>query len=586
MKAHLKELLDEALLDLRREGVVPGEVSPELVVERSRSAQHGHFASNLALVLAKAARSNPRDLAQKIVEQIPDSPHVEKIEIAGPGFINFFLTRGAFQSLAREIREAGERYGRSEEGRGKRVTVEFVSANPTGPLHVGHGRGAAYGASLANVLEACGYEVHREYYVNDYGRQMNILAASVWLRYLELCGEKVRFPDNGYRGDYVYDIARDLRERQGDAFRFEANEVFDGVPEDEAQGGDREKHIDALVGRARELLGEESYRVCFDAALNAILDDIRDDLEKFGVTFDEWFSERSLYDTGAIRHAVERLEERGHLYEKDGAKWFRATDFGDEKDRVVVRKNGDTTYFASDIAYFLNKLERGFDHAFYLFGADHHGYIPRMKAAASGLGADPDMMEILLVQFAVLYRGGEKLSMSTRSGEFVTLRELREEVGTDAARYFYVSRSNDQHLDFDLDLAKAESADNPVYYIQYAHARIASVFAQAREKGFSHSEATGDAALDRLVEPHEMQLLEELGEFPDIVVAAARGRAPHLVAHYLREVANRFHTWYNACTFLVEDDNVRNARLNLCLAVRQVLANGLALIGVTAPEKM
>lgn len=573
-------------MDLKREGLVPEHAAPELTVERTRSPEHGHFASNLAMVLAKAARSNPRDLAQRIVDNLPDSTHVEKVEIAGPGFVNFFLTPGAFQSLAREVREAGEAYGRSDLGKGECVTVEFVSANPTGPLHVGHGRGAAFGASVANVLKASGFDVHREYYVNDYGRQMNILAASVWLRYLELCGEKIRFPDNGYRGDYIYEIARGLRERHGDAFRHDSTSVFDGVPADEADGGDKEAHIDALVGRAREFMGEDDYRVCFDTALDAILDDIREDLAGFGVTFDEWFSERSLYDTGAIQHAIERLDERGHLYEKDGATWFKATEFGDRKDRVVVRNNGDTTYFASDIAYFLNKMERGFDHALYVFGADHHGYIQRMKAAASGLGANPDQMEILLVQFAVLYRGGEKLAMSTRSGEFVTLRELREEVGTDAARYFYVSRSNDQHLDFDLDLAKAESADNPVYYIQYAHARIASVFGQLREKGLSHSEAVGDAALDRLTEPHEMQLLGELGEFPDIVAAAATGRAPHLIAHHLREVANRFHTWYNACTFLVDDDKLRGARLNLCQATRQVLANGLALLGVSAPDKM
>lgn len=586
MKTHLKELLDEALMDLRRQGVVPEDAAPELTVERTRNPAHGHFASNLAMVLSKAAGSSPRELAQRIKDQLPDSPHVDKVEIAGPGFINFFLTPGAFQALVREINDAGGDYGRSEIGKGERVTVEFVSANPTGPLHVGHGRGAAFGASVGNVLAASGFDVHREYYVNDYGRQMNILAASVWLRYLELCGEKVRFPDNGYRGDYIYDIARDLRERHGDAFRHGAETVYDDMPADEEQGGDKEKHVDALVGRARQLLGEDGYRICFDTALDAILDDIREDLAGFGVVFDEWFSERSLYDTGAIRHAIERLDERGHLYEEDGATWFRATEFGDRKDRVVVRKNGDTTYFASDIAYFLNKMERGFDHAVYVLGADHHGYIQRLKAAASGLGADPDQMEILLVQFAILYRGGTKLPMSTRSGEFVTLRQLREEVGKDAARYFYVSRSNDQHLDFDLDLAKAESADNPVYYIQYAHARIASVFEQLKEKGLDFSESVGDAALDRLTEPHEMQLLEELGEFPDIVAAAARGRAPHLVAHYLREVANRFHTWYNACTFLVDDENVRAARLNLCRATRQVLANGLALLDVSAPEKM
>ena len=586
MKAHLKELLDEAVLDLKRQGVLPEDATPELTIERSRNPEHGHYATNLAMVLARAARMKPRDLAGKLLHEIPESPHVKRVEIAGPGFINFFLADRAFQQVVLDVLDAGEAFGKSDYGDGERVTVEFVSANPTGPLHVGHGRGAAYGATLANLLEAAGFDVHREYYVNDYGRQMNILATSVWLRYLELCGEKLRFPDNGYRGDYIYDIARGLREGRGDALRRDAHEVEDGLPPDAEQGGDKEKHIDALIRRARELLGEDDYQACFRAALHAILDDIREDLAGFGVTYDEWFSERSLYESGAIRHAVERLEEQGHLYEKDGARWFRATEFGDEKDRVVVRANGDTTYFASDIAYFLNKLERGFERAIYILGADHHGYVPRMKAAASGLGVDPARMEIELVQFAVLYRAGKKIQMSTRSGQFVTLRELREEVGTDAARYFYVSRSSDQHLDFDLDLAKSQSADNPVYYIQYAHARICSVFEQLGEKGLAHSRAIGDDALKLLIEPHELALMEQLGEYPDSVEAAARGRAPHVVAHYLREVANRFHTWYNAHTFLVDDERLRDARLDLCLATRQVLANGLKLLGVGAPEKM
>lgn len=586
MRTHLKELLDEALLDLKREGLVPESAAQEITIERSRNPEHGHFASNLAMTLAKAARLKPRELAERLVAQLPESPQVSKVEIAGPGFINFFLAERAFQHVVKDVLKAGDDYGCVDLGEGKRVMVEFVSANPTGPLHVGHGRGAAYGASLANVLAAAGFEVQREYYVNDHGRQMNILAVSVWLRYLELCGEKIRFPDNGYRGDYVYDIARGLREKRGDALRRPVGEVESDLPKNGEQGGDKEKHIDALVRRAREILGEQDFQRCLEAALHAIVNDIRDDLAAFGVSFDEWFSERSLAETGAIRRALDRLEERGHLYEKEGAMWFRATEFGDEKDRVVVRANREPTYFASDIAYFFNKLDRGFDRAIYVFGADHHGYIPRLKAAAQGLGEDPDRMEILLVQFAVLYRGGKKVSMSTRSGEFVTLRQLREEVGTDAARYFYVSRSNDQHLDFDLDLAKSQSQDNPVYYIQYAHARICSVFDQMHEKGLEHSRAMGDAALERLGESHELDLLGELGEFPEVVRKAAQGRAPHMVAHYLQDVAQRFHTWYNAHTFLVDDENLRNARLNLCLATKQVLVNGLELIGVSAPEKM
>ena len=586
MKKHIEELLIQALLHLKRDGIVPKDTSIEPQLERTRSVEHGDYASNLAMVLAKTAGRPPRELAQDIIDRLPPSRQVESTEIAGPGFINFFLTHLALTSVVKDALKQQEGFGREPTDPERRVTVEYVSANPTGPLHVGHGRGAAYGASLSAVLDAAGYTVQREYYVNDNGRQMDILAVSVWLRYLELCGEKMRFPDNGYQGEYIFDIARDVRSRVGDHWRFTGYDVMDGLPEDGSEGGDSERHVDALIERARELMGEPGYRVFFDAALESILSDIKTDLEDFGVTFDEWFSEAGLEESGAIDHAIERLRENGHLYEKDGATWFRASELGDEKDRVVVRENGRTTYFASDIAYFLNKLERGFGNALYVFGADHHGYIARLKAAALGLGEDPERLEILLVQFAVLYRNGRKVQMSTRSGQFITLRELRDEVGADAARFFYVMRSHDQHLDFDLDLAKSRSNENPVYYVQYAHARICSVFRNLDGMDMTWNAAIGEAALDLLVEDREMALLRAVSRYPEVIESAARLRAPHLMAHYLTDVATEFHGYYNAHQFLVEDENLRNARLNLVEATRIVLVNGLALLGISAPEEM
>jgi arginyl-tRNA synthetase len=425
---------------------------------------------------------------------------------------------------------------------------------------------------------------------------MDILATSVWLRYLELCGETLRFPANGYRGDYVWDIAATLHREHGDAYRHAAEEVLADLPADAATveereagedpGGDKEAHVDALIARARHLLGDNRYRYVFELGLNTILDDIRDDLEQFGVRYEEWYSERSLTESGAVNRAIERLRHSGHVYEQDGALWFRSTEFGDEKDRVVVRDNGQSTYFASDIAYHMDKLERGFERVIDVWGADHHGYVPRVKAALAAIGDDPARLDVLLVQFAVLYRGGEKVQMSTRSGEFVTLRELRREVGRDAARFFYVTRSSEQHLDFDLDLAKSQSADNPVYYVQYAHARICSVLRQAAEKGLAVDPSPGTRNLSRLVEAHEVALMKTLARYPDVVESAALAHAPHQLTHYLRELANDFHTYYNAHPFLVADADLRDARMKLVLGTREALRNGLNLLGVSAPESM
>ena len=586
MKEHIEELLAQSVLHLQREGIFPGEVEPDIQLERTRSPEHGEFASNLALVLCKAAKMPPRELAQEIINRLPHSRQIERTEIAGPGFINFFLNRLAFSGIIKDILRQRDRYGNLTPENEETITLEYVSANPTGPLHVGHGRGAAYGDSLGNILECAGHKVQREYYVNDNGRQMDILAACVWLRYLELCGEPVPFPSNGYQGDYIYDIARIVRADNGDKWRFTGQDVGDGLPQSLAEGGDGEVHLDALINRARELLGKKGYAIFFDAALNSNLDDIKDDLAEFDVRFDLWFSEQQLENSGSVKAAIERLRENGHLYEKDGATWFRASALGDEKDRVVIRENGRTTYFTSDIAYFLDKLEREFDRAIYVLGADHHGYVARLRAAAEGLGEDPNRLEVLLVQFAVLFREGKKVQMSTRSGQFITLRELREEVGKDAARFFYIMRSHEQHLDFDLDLAKSNKNENPVYYIQYAHARICSVLRNVEQKDLYHNEAIGEAALDLLSKDHELALTRTLSRFPETIESAARSRTPHLVAHYLHSVATDLHAYYNAHQFLVEEENLRNARLNLILATKIILKKGLALLGVSAPEEM
>jgi arginyl-tRNA synthetase len=586
MKKRIAALVSAALERAIADGVLPKEAAAPAEIERARSAAHGDFACSIALGCAKTARQKPRAVAEAIVARLPADKFVSKVEIAGPGFINFFLTPDAFRAVVNDVLDAGPRYGRSTIGAGRRVQVEFVSANPTGPLHVGHGRGAAYGATVANLLDAAGFSVHREYYVNDAGRQMDILATSVWLRYLELCGETFTFPSNGYKGDYIFDIAATLHREHGERFHHATASVFENVPPDEPAGGDKEAHIDALIERAKALLGPNAYRTVFDLGLGVILDDIRKDLEEFGVTYDDWYSERSLVQNGKADDAIARLEKSGHTYRKDGALWFRSTDYGDEKDRVIVRENGQKTYFAHDIAYHADKLERGFERVIDIWGADHHGYVPRVKAALAALGDDPGRLDVLLVQFAILFRGGRKVQMSTRSGEFVTLRELRREVGNDAARFFYVLRKSEQHMDFDLDLAKSHSADNPVYYVQYAHARIHSVFRQLIEKGFTRDAGRGRAHLDRLVEEHERALMELLARYPEVVEAAALAHAPHDLAHFLRELANGLHTYYNAHTFIVEDADLRDARLNLIDATRIVLANGLAILGVSAPEAM
>ena len=587
LKRGLETLVASAVSTLHARGELDIETVPPLVIERTRDPRHGDFACPVALGLARAARCNPRELAARIVAALPEAGDVESTSVAGPGFINFKMANGAFQRIAGEIVGSEPSWGRSRRHAGKRVQVEFVSVNPTGPLHVGHGRGAACGAALANLLEAVGWEVEREYYVNDAGRQMDILALSVWLRYLEVIDwpERPAFPAGGYRGEYIRDVATELAREHDTRL---GRDLVEGPP-----GGDEDARLDALIAGARAALGEDGFAVVADAVLKEILAGIREDLAGFGVVFDRWFSERSLVDTGALARVLDILRERGEAYERDGALWFSATAHGDEKDRVLVRANGQSTYFASDVAYHLDKFERGFDRVIDVWGADHHGYIARVKGAIRALGRNADAFEVVIVQLASLWRGPDRVAMSTRSGEFVTLRDLVDEVGADAARFFYVLRKSDQHLDFDLELAKSRSTENPVYYVQYAHARIASVLRRAGEEGGNGNANAGAGAersglghLSRLTEDHELGLLKTLSRYPEVVEAAAEACEPHQIAHYLRDLANAFHSFYNSHTILAGEADLRSARLTLVEATRQVIADGLGLIGVSAPSTM
>ncbi|TLS19168.1 MAG: arginine--tRNA ligase [Betaproteobacteria bacterium] len=576
IKAHLADLLQTAL-----KSVAPDHAATPIALERPKQESHGDFAANVAMQLARELKKNPREIAQQLVNELPPSAWVEKVDIAGAGFINFTLKAAAKTAVVQAVLAKAGEYGRSNAGGKQKVQVEFVSANPTGPLHVGHGRGAAYGASLSSLLAFVGWDVTREYYVNDAGRQMDILGLSTWLRYLGLYDINVPFPPNGYQGDYVRDMARQIKDAHGNKYLRPAADILAGAPDVEA---DKEGHLDALIANAKNLLGPD-WSYIHQHALSEQLADGKDDLEEFGVHFDVWFSEKSLFDTGLVAKCVEKLEAAGHLYVQNGAKWFRSTAFGDEKDRVVQRENGLFTYFASDIAYHLNKFDRGFDKVINIWGADHHGYIPRVKGALKALDQDEAKLHVALVQFAVLYRNGEKAAMSTRSGEFVTLRQLRGEVGNDACRFFYVLRKSDQHLDFDLDLAKSQTNENPVYYIQYAHARVCSVVKQWGDAGGNEAELAG-ADLGLLTHPRELAVAARLAAFPEVVANAAADLAPHQVAFYLKDLAADFHSYYNAERMLVDDAALARSRVALAAAVRQVIRNGMALLGVSCPASM
>ena len=582
MKDQLQDLIKKCIQDLISKGILI-EMPPNVRLDHTKDNSHGDYATNIALMLSKQAKMNPVDLAKIIVDQLEESSFINKIEIAGPGFINFFISDESSSSVVSEIIDQGPLYGSSEIGQGKKVLLEYVSANPTGPLHVGHGRGAAYGATISNLLRAVGFKVDNEYYVNDAGRQMDILAVSIYLRYLSLCGENLRFPDNGYQGQYIKDIAQVIYDSSGEEFYKKLDLIFANVSKDGSEGGDKESHIDGLIENSKSILGD-SFRAIFQVGIESILGGIKSDLSEFGVVFEKWFSEQSLIDTGLSESCISKLKESQKVYEKDGALWFKTTNYGDEKDRVVVRDNGNHTYFASDIAYHFDKFERGYDKIINVWGADHHGYISRVKASIDALGHSPDKLEILLVQFANLYRGGSKVQMSTRSGSFVTLEDLRKEVGNDAARFFYILRKSEQHMDFDLDLAKSKTNENPVYYIQYAHARICSVFRQANEKEIEVDH--GQANLSLLTEGIEKNIIKELSRYKSVLESSAIQYEPHQLAYYLRDLSTHFHSYYNACKFIVEDKHLTQARLSLIHATRQILINGLSILGVSAPESM
>ena len=550
IKEILAGAIKKAALTAIEKGTVKDGELPEVLLEVPPQKEFGDFASNFAMQSARSLKCNPRIVAQAVIDNL-DCAYVDRAEIAGPGFINFYLKDNWLSDMFANIVKAGENYGNLTAPTKEKIQLEYVSANPTGPLHVGHGRGAAVGSSLANLMKAAGYDVTREYYINDAGNQINNLAASVNARYLEAYGIDVEFPENGYHGHDIIETAERIKRIYGDKFLHM----------------DEDKRI-------------EEFRTI---ALKEKLAALKEDLEAFNVTYDVWFSEQTLHDGNKIKEACDLLTERGYMYEKDGALWLKATEHGDDKDRVVIRDNGVPTYFAADIAYHRNKFERGFDRVINLWGADHHGYIARMKAAVGALGYNPDQLEILILQMVSLYRNGELVKMSKRTGQSVTLNELIEEVGTDAARFFFVMRSIDSQLDFDLTLATEKSNENPVYYIQYAHARICSIFRQLKEAGI---EEAADADYTLLTDPTETELIKKLGEYPELIASAAKERAVHRVAHYVHELAGLFHSFYNQCRILGVDPELQQARIKLVKATQHVLRHALNILGVSAPERM
>jgi arginyl-tRNA synthetase len=553
LKNKILEVLTRTLEYCRQHGLLQVPTNFEVQLEVPKNEAHGDIATNLALTLASANQKPPKEVAATFVEQLADGGGLfSSVQVAGPGFINLVISPSAWFQVLAEIHGQGRDYGRSHLGQGRYVQVEFVSANPTGPLHVGHGRGAAVGDALAGILEATGYGVEREYYINNVGTQMETLGHSVLLRYQQLLGRELEFPQSCYQGDYIRDLAREMLDIHGDFYL--------AAP-------------------------EEALPAFTEYAAGRILEGIREDLEQFGVHYDHWFSEKSLYELGEVERVIETLKVAGHLYEEDGALWFRSTALGDEKDRVVVRANGMTTYFASDLAYHQNKYARGFHLVINVWGADHHGYVPRMHAGVMALGQPSEALKLLLVQLVNLLRKGKQVAMSTRAGEFVTLRAVVDEVGRDAARFIFLTRRSDSPLDFDLELAKEKTADNPVYYVQYAHARINSIIRLAEERGLLLNDQAS-MQLQVLKLPEEMSLIKQLGLYPEVVENSARFLEPHRLPYYLTQLASTFHNYYNHYRIVQDDETLASARVYLIQAIRIVLRNGLELLGVSAPEKM
>lgn len=580
MKQQLQQLLTQAITITQQQNDIPLPIIGDMRIEikRTRNATHGDFASNVALVLAKKTQTDPLSLADTIVNNLPDSDIIERIEIAGQGFINFFINHQSQLNIITDILKAGQSYGQSTTASGQSVLIEFVSANPTGPLHVGHGRSAAYGSVIANLLAAIGYQVETEYYVNDTGRQMDILTLSIWLRYLQHSGADISYPNNLYQGDYISDLADKL-------LNIKQHQFVHPMPFNHYDSAS-EAILDQMIDTAKSILGHQDYQQIMDFGLTQIREQIKQHLVAFGVVFDHWFSEKSLTTDENAQQYLNTLKEKDFTYIENGALWFRSTAFGDEKDRVIIRNNGQPTYFASDILYHMKKFSRGYNKIINIWGADHHGYINRIKAVVNALNQDANKLEILLVQFATLYRGTKKLQMSTRSGQFVTLKELQDEVGTDAARFFYMTCKKEQHLDFDLELAKSKTNENPVYYIQYAHARICNVLKKAEEQGLIHDVQIGNDNLALLTKTIEKELIVTLSRYPEAVSEAALNYEPHKMVYYLKEIAHKFHSYYDSCQFIVTCDKLRNARLNLITANKQVLINGLRILQISAPEQM
>ena len=550
-------------------------------IERTRDSSHGDFTSNIALRLAKSLKRNPRELANEIFNCIPKNNAIEKIEVAGPGFMNFYLDDSAYHTEIERILSNKDLIEKNKDFKKQKLLLEFVSANPTGPLHVGHGRHAAFGASLRNILEAVGYDVKSEYYVNDSGRQMDILCISVIVHILRGENQKISMPSAGYQGQYIKTISQAI-EQKFDEDKIKIKELIPKIDDKDNQ----DQYIDCLIENTKRNIGSEKFNQIKNQSLEHIKRDIQDDLSEFGVFFDSWFSEESMDKNGELDRAIQSLKKKDYLYEKDGATWFKATDLGDEKDRVVIRKNQNKTYFTSDIAYHHNKKERGFDTLIDILGSDHHGYIARVKAGLEAMGHNSDDLDVQLVQFVSLYENGVKQAMSTRSGEFITLRQLREEVGNDAARFFYIMRSNEQHLDFDLALAKSKTSENPVYYIQYAHARIASVIDQLNEKSLKYNKKSGISNLQLLVTQKERELMVSISRFSEILFLSAKNKAPHSLAQYLRDLAHDFHSYYNESIILVDDHALRDARISLAISTQKVISMGLSLLGVSSPSSM
>ena len=581
MKEKIKESLRSIIIDLYGSSESIHDEF-EISIQDNKENQYGDLASNVALVLAKPLKRNPKEIAEEIKGKFITDKEIVKVDVAGPGFINFFLSKESHGAILRDISIQKDKFGKFESNN-KKVLIEYVSSNPTGPLHVGHGRGAVFGSVLSRLLKEAGFQVDEEYYVNDFGRQMNILSVSLWIRYAQIFDKNIKMLNNGYQGDYLIAIAQNLKKLRSDELFDDDDEIKSLL---EYENEEAEKHTDEVIDSIKSKLNDE-FSYVRDFALREILELIKEDLLEFGVDHNNWFSESTLYksephDLSKVDQSIDELSSKGFVYEKEGAIWFKSSELGDDKDRVLKRGNGEFTYFASDVAYHLDKYDRGYDRIINIWGSDHHGYLPRVKAAMEASEKNVEKLEVVFIQFANLIRAGKKVTMSTRSGEFITLKELIEEVTSEAARFFYINRKADQHLDFDLDLAKEQSKDNPLYYIQYAHARICSVLRKSKVQ----EEELTTSELGLLDSNKEIEIQKILKQYPPLIERAALASEPHLICYYLKDLASIFHSYYNTEKFIVEDQKLMNSRLFLLSGVKQVIYNGLTVLGINAPHEM